>query len=215
MRPVFFFAGYKDLTKYSYEIVSDQRIIDKGQGYMFPARRLWDSLGLVDRTVTLRGLYEGRPFPYSTSDPGGGERVGRSEWSISVVRPQRFLVMSLWREAGREPPKLDFGGRRDSLDFLDPRRFLFAWYSEVGDVVLHRASKNPSISITSSPAGFLRDIQQYANATYWNVAELEVNPTALRGTSSDRPRLVTLTVRFTDEFGSFERTYTARVFASQ
>ena len=190
------------LSKYNFKIFDDQKELFSGNGTCVNLDLITKNPSFVNKLFRIEGYYNDSIIKFFNPQLN---KIDSTVWVFRLLPPDNFVVSSNWLS------KKEFNnlGKDDVIDALDMSedknlKFKFIYYSLTGDGAIITKPGFNNLLITSSPRQFLINSQNNSNILdegIWKVIELNVNKKFLRGIPENSTKKVTLTIKFTTQFG--------------
>jgi len=195
-------SGMDRLSNYYFRIYEENREVYSGTSSFVNLDVITKNASLVNKTFRIEGYYGGNIATFfNPAIPGTDSTI----WQFQLLPPQNFEVSMAWLTED----EFNLLGKNDFVDALDMsllknRKIKFTYYTHDGDGAIVTIPEFRNLLVTATPPDFLigsSNNYRIYDDDLGKVIELNVDPAFLKKISENTTKKVTLSIRFTTQFG--------------
>jgi hypothetical protein len=188
--------GLDNTSRYSYEVIGGNDTI-RGEGSTISLDNLTNDMSLLNKELTIRGLYNGSVFKYS--DNGN---IKPSEWPIKILPPGEdvLAIRTDWEKMGSSnTPTTNLRTKILNPASLQIFKFCYQVNTRKGNQYLLVLPEIRNLSVSGSEGFIKKSPAVYPEPPFWTTVVIEPSSNYAANIKGVQP--VDITISFTDQFG--------------
>ena len=187
---------FSDANAYSYQVLDPgQTVIEEGKGSVVNLDAVLSDIRNVAKTISIRGLYEGKEFQYISN---GDKQPRNSTWSIKITSPS-IEEFGDWQKSNPNDQIVISAYNKNA------RRILYTYFAKTDEGYVLIGPEARNFRLTCDPPNFIIN-QKPTTVGVFLYITFDFNEDMLFELGDFGQQALQVTIEFTTQFGEKKKT---------